>query len=240
MDYSELEGFLATSIPTPEFNKPPFAVEASQTESGAYIISLVNVEKELGMQVANDGPEGYEHAVKIFNALEARWNGLAVLLKGDLHGAENCNLIAHALREFKAVGYPDLSTMEDESMDKLMITDIIQLLYVFSQQEHSGSSAPYAISAFTKLANFEPLGPLTGEDPEWLEVEPGLFQNIRCGHVFMDATTGQAYDAQGKIFREPDGSTFQSSDSRVYITFPYTPTVEYVDVPALDGVDHEG
>ena len=43
-------------------------------------------------------------------------------------------------------------------------------------------------------------------------------------------TNGQAWDSQGRIFRESNGSCFQSAESRVDITFPYTPKREYVDV----------
>lgn len=235
MDYSQLESFLATSVPTPEFNKPPFKLEVlHDILAKGYSISLRNADGDLGMQIQNEGPEGYDHALKIFEALTARWNGMAVLSKGEFTGAARCNLIDHALREFQAVGYPAFETLE-EGPDKWIQQNILQLLYTFSEQGHSGSSAPFAISAFSKLANFEPLGPLTGADSEWIDPDgSGVLQNTRCGHVFK-GIDGRAYDTQGKIFREPNGECFQSADSRVYISFPYTPTPEYVDVPALEG-----
>lgn len=234
MDYSQLESFLATSVPTPEFNKPPFKLEVSQTESGAYIISLLNSERELGMQVTNESPEGYVHAVTIFTALEARWNALAVLAKADLSGAANSSLVTYALNEFEAVGYAPLHAMVD-GPDKHMLTSLVQMLRLLGEQNHDGQAIPFLISAFEKLARFEPLGPLTGEDQEWDEIEPGLFQNKRCAHVFMDATTGQSYDNEGKIFRSPDGNKYQSLASRVYITFPYTPVTEIVDTLEYEG-----
>lgn len=55
-------------------------------------------------------------------------------------------------------------------------------------------------------------------------------QNKRCSHVFKDKD-GNAYDIDGKVFREPDGCCFTSKDSFVPVTFPYTPKTEYVDVP---------
>ena len=133
--------------------------------------------------------------------------------------------IEHAKREFQAAGY-DLSDTED-GPNKWMIDNVLQLLEVFSEQGHSGSSAPFALGYFEKLAKFEPLVPLTGEDFEWVEVSDGIYQNNRCSHVFKE--NGVAYDIDGKVFRDPDGSCWTSSESRVDVEFPYTPKTEYVD-----------
>jgi len=138
------------------------------------------------------------------------------------------NLIDHAKRELKAIGY-NLDQVEEDP-DKWIVESVLELIEVFSKQGHSGSSAPFLISYFEKLAKFEPLCPLTGEDDEWNEVSDGLFQNNRASSVFWK--DGQAYDSQGKIFREPSGACYQNGDSHVDVTFPYTPKTEYVDVPA--------
>lgn len=142
------------------------------------------------------------------------------------------NLIEHAKREFAAMGYKPVEQCEDDP-DKWIQEGVLALLQVFSEQGHSGSSAPYAIQCFTKLAAFEPLGPLTGADDEWANVADGVYQNKRCGHVFKQADRfdGQAYDLDGKVFREPSGACYTGRDSMVPITFPYTPKREYVDVP---------
>ena len=86
-----------------------------------------------------------------------------------------------------------------------------------------------AVTLFEKVARFEPLTPLNGDEDEWNEVGEGVFQNRRCDRVFKEK--GGAYDSEGKIFREPDGDCFTSIDSHVPVTFPYTPKREYVDVP---------
>ena len=160
--------------------------------------------------------------------------------------SKDSNSIAHAKRELVAIGY-DLNDKE-EGPNKWIMENLFELLAVFSTQGHSGSSAPYCISMFKKLASFEPLCPLTGEDAEWNDVsmycgDTTRWQNNRASHVFKDKD-GQAYDSQGKVFREPDGCTYTSSDSRVVIEFPYTPKTEYVDVdvegkPINEGVDNE-
>ena len=141
------------------------------------------------------------------------------------------SLLEHAKRELLAAGYdPDL---KEEDPNKWMSHNILELIKVFAEQGHSGSSAPYCVAAFTKLANFEPLVPLTGEADEWHNPcgDGCVLQNVRCSRVFKDAD-GNTYDIEGKIFREPNGLCYTSRDSRVPVTFPYTPKTEYVDVPA--------
>ena len=135
------------------------------------------------------------------------------------------NYIEHLNREWAAMGWP---TEGEDDAQVWIYEHLKALLNVFDDEGHSGSSAPYTVRLFSKLALFEPIGPLTGADDEWMEIGAGKYQNKRCSHVFKDGD--QAYDIQGKIFREPDGATYTSQDSHVPITFPYTPTTEYVDV----------
>ena len=68
----------------------------------------------------------------------------------------------HAEQEFKALGWVE----GGDEMQNAICQDVLNLLAVFSTQGHSGSTAPYAINMFRKLADFKPLGPLTGEDWE--------------------------------------------------------------------------
>lgn len=144
--------------------------------------------------------------------------------------------------EFRAAGWLDENGKYTDEMQELICEHVLKLLEVFDGEGHSGSSAPYAINLFSKLAAFEPVAPLTGEDWEWSEVGTGVFQNKRCSHVFKQADRfdGQPYDIDAKIFwewvrSEEDGSVFKShftsKDSCVPITFPYTPKREYVFVP---------
>jgi len=125
--------------------------------------------------------------------------------------------------EFKACVWD----LEKDSMQKLMCNQVCELLDLFSTHGHSGLSAPYAINMFEKLAQFEPLCPLTGEDWEWSEVSKGLWQNKRCSHVFKDKDGG-AWDINGKVFCDPDGTSWTNGESKVAVTFPYTPKTEYV------------
>lgn len=138
-------------------------------------------------------------------------------------------IIAHARREFKAAGYIPLDKLQEDGPNKWIQESIMELLEVFARQSHSGYSASYCISMFEKLARFQPICPLTGEDDEWNEVGPGMWQNNRCSSVFK-GEDGRAYNIDGRVFREPNGACYTSQGSRVEVTFPYTPTIEYVDV----------
>jgi hypothetical protein len=159
------------------------------------------------------------------------------------------NLHKHALTEFKAAGWIDDNGYTDE-MQGMICNHVMKLIDVFSEEGHSGSTAPYAINMFQKLASFKPLTPLTGEDDEWIKHDYGvdpIYQNKRHGSVFKDAN-GDAYDSDGKVFWEwckrqldtdeegyPGERVYKSyyscRESRVPVTFPYTvpdkPIYEY-------------
>ena len=139
--------------------------------------------------------------------------------------------ITKAKREFLAAGYIPLEQEQEEGPNKWIQENVLELLEVFVRQGHSGFSAPHAVEVFRKLALHKPLVPLTGDDAEWNEIGDGAFQNNRCAHVFKspDRFNGQAYDMNGKVFREPNGVCYTSSKSAVPITFPYTPTTRYVN-----------
>lgn len=148
------------------------------------------------------------------------------------------NLERHAERELEILGMgPDV----EDGMNRAMREHILTMVRTFADGGHSGLSASYALGVLRKVLDFEPVTPLTGEDDEWTELDYGddmKAQNNRCGHVYRRAD-GTAYDSTGRVFRYPDGGCFTGRGSRVDITFPYTPTREYVDVDAngdpLDG-----
>ena len=139
------------------------------------------------------------------------------------------NLMEYAKSELDGIGMKEGSTDE---MNGAMRAHILKMMEMFADEGHSGFSASYAAMILERLMRFEPLKPLTGEDSEWNEVgdqDGPLYQNRRCSRVFKD--NEGAYDIQGKVFKEPNGSCYTSRDSRVFIEFPYVPKTEYVDVP---------
>jgi hypothetical protein len=136
------------------------------------------------------------------------------------------NYSKHAWQEFEAAGWCNKDHVFKCEMQELMCKQVIELLEQFSKHGHSGSTAIYALNLFEKLAKFEPIVPIIGTDDEWVEIANGVLQNKRCGHVFKE--NGVAYDIEGKVFRDPDGCCYTTKDSRVVITFPYTPKTEIV------------
>lgn len=133
-------------------------------------------------------------------------------------------LLEHARTEMRAAGWYDA----DADYGGAVATAVEEIVQVFDRQGHSGMSAALVIGITQKLLQYEPLAPLTGADDEWCEVVDGeLWQNKRCSRVFKGAD-GAAYDSEGRVFVEPDGMAYTNHKSRVPVTFPYTPTTEYV------------
>ena len=140
------------------------------------------------------------------------------------------NLKDYAIDELTRIGMYG----SGEEMNDMMCEHILKMVDVFTEEGHSGFSAQYAINILQKLLQWEPLSPLTGEDDEWNNVseysEGETYQNKRLSRVFKKGKDGRAYDIHGKVFVEPNGSSYTSSDSFVYIEFPYVPKTEYVNV----------
>jgi hypothetical protein len=152
------------------------------------------------------------------------------------------NIHNHAMMEFRAAKWIGENGEYCDEMQEAICKHVLKLLDVFADEGHSGSSAPYTVDLFKKLAMFEPVVPLTGEDWEWFD-HGYCMQNKRCSHVFKQADRfdGQAYDIDGKIFwewavyeGEPFKLHFTGGESQVPITFPYIPKREYVFRPTKD------
>lgn len=152
----------------------------------------------------------------------------------------------HAQQEFRAAGWVDENGKYIDEMQEAICKNVLELLKVFSDEGHSGSSAPYTINVFSKLARFEPIAPLTGEDWEWNEVSDRadgvMYQNNRMGAVFKHGKDGKAYWLDGKVFWEWNNfegemikTYYTSRDSKVFIEFPWVkPESEYVFVPTTE------
>lgn len=126
------------------------------------------------------------------------------------------NLVDYAKDELKRIGMVD----SGEPYNDLATKAILDLIELFESQGHSGFTAPYVIKAFSRLAMFKPLSPLTGEDDEWNDVGDGHLQNKRYSSVFK-AKDGTAYDIDGKVFTDDGEVWYGCRDSRVNVTFPY-------------------
>jgi hypothetical protein len=145
------------------------------------------------------------------------------------------NYKKHALREFEYAGWLKDGKYKDE-MQELICKQVIDLLELFSKLGHSGSSAPYAINLFTKLAKFEPIGGIKGTDDEY-GTDCGDHQNKRLSSVFRDEK-GQYYlNAivwQGEKSYDAFTGTVNGIRSRQYIkSFPFIPKTFYVKVGSI-------
>lgn len=163
----------------------------------------------------------------------------------DMGDFKNSNYYHHAVTELEALGYKHPDEDQEDGPNKWIQENLLELLEVFSNQGHSGFSANYCISAFSKLAAFEPLSPLHGRDEEWnyLGDEMGddreMYQNKRYSAVFKDGKDGQPYYIDAIVFREEDGCCFTRStdgiSSSQYIKgFPFVPKTFYVDVKSWE------
>lgn len=147
------------------------------------------------------------------------------------------SLISHAKKELLKLGYKPIDECDDNP-DKWVQENVLELLEVFSKQGHSGSSAPYVINLFKKLALYEPVAPIMCTDDEWNEVGSNMYQNNRCSAVFKDGKDGKPYYIDAIIWKNQNGVTYTGSSfnskkeritSRQYIKIPFTPKSFYID-----------
>ena len=136
--------------------------------------------------------------------------------------------------------------------EKLIIEDFIEDIYniidKFSEQGHSGGSAPYythTISqTITNTLTYKPLSPIDNDD-NWNVVDNNnMHQNTRDSGLFKDGIDGKPYYIDAVIWqgnRDYDTYTGQNENtwSRQYVKFPFTPKSYYIDViRVFDSIDN--
>lgn len=142
------------------------------------------------------------------------------------------NLTAYAEQEMKAVGLHE----PDADYGGMIYDAVLELVKTFAEQGHSGTSAAQTLAIFSKVAAFQPLKPLTGEDDEWTDVSEEYYQNKRNYAVFKEKATGRSYFLDAIVWKTQNGghytgSTEDGTESRQYIrSFPFVPKTFYVDV----------
>lgn len=136
------------------------------------------------------------------------------------------NLINHAKRELNLI-YPH-ADLGPEDLDFMAQACVLELIEVFAKQGHSGSSAPYVINLFSKLASFKPVTPLEDNDEDWIEVGPNIWQNRRDAAVFKDEDN-RPYYINAIVWRDTDGCSYINKESRLYFEFPFVPKTFYVE-----------
>jgi len=164
------------------------------------------------------------------------------------------SLIDHAKTELEIAGLFD---KEGDFYEGMTGNAVMELIEIFSKQGHSGMSAPIVADIFKRLANYEPLGPITGKDEEWSDVRDfgngkSWYQNKRCSALFKDGKDGRPYYIDAVIKRDQRGVTWSGMawlseedyksgdrskmiDKRGYIkSFPFTPKTFYIDVKDIE------
>lgn len=146
------------------------------------------------------------------------------------------NLLQHYLSEVEIIQ----NKLGDDYVCKDYLFEIEKIIKIFSEQGHSGSSAPFYANAIANTIRrallFEPLSEIYGDDSEWVDVTgDGVFQNNRLSSVFKDGVDGKPYylDAitwQGEDEWDTFHGTVEGITSRQCISFPFTPKKFYIDV----------
>lgn len=159
-------------------------------------------------------------------------------------------LIEHAKLELELSG---LFNEEGDFYGGATGKAVMELIEVFAKQGHSGMSAPIIADLFKRLANYEPLQPITGKDEEWGDVRDlgdGVpwYQNKRCSALFKDGEDGKPYYIDAIVKRDQKGicwsgmawlseEDYKSGDrskmvgKRGYVkSFPFIPKTFYIDV----------
>ena len=94
---------------------------------------------------------------------------------------EGSNIAAHAWDELNRVG---AFTAYTDFYGGMTGRAVMELVAVFVEQGHSGMSGSLVADTFHRLVMFKPLGPLTDDPDEWMEVNDGLWQSRREPSAF--------------------------------------------------------
>lgn len=103
------------------------------------------------------------------------------------------NIAQHAWDELHRAG---LFTADGDFYGGMTGRAVMDLVAVFVGQGHSGGSASAVAHLFHELVMFRPLGPLTDDPGEWMEVADGLWQSRRRPEAFS-RDGGRTYRLNG-------------------------------------------
>ena len=146
---------------------------------------------------------------------------------------KNNDYAKHALAEFQYAGWMDKDGNFVNEMQELICDNVLELLSTLTKQCHSGYSHGYLMKLFNKLANFEPITPLTCRDDEGNKLTSTIngttYQNKRDGRVFKK-DDGSIKFSEGRIFvKKKSNMAFGTGQSITYITdIPFIPKTEYI------------
>jgi hemerythrin superfamily protein len=137
------------------------------------------------------------------------------------------SFINTAIKEGKEAVEKRLQSLLDKNEDGMqqLITDNIREILNLFEKHNLGEEEAKLVS---RLMNWKPINPLTGEDDEWgsvpsYEKDRNNQQNLRCSAVFRNNfDNSTAYYIDGKVFSDDGGkSWYTCRESRVPVTFPF-------------------
>ena len=110
---------------------------------------------------------------------------------------------------------------DSKIMQNMMNNDVLELLKVFSEQGHSGFSAPIATKLFYRLANHKLITEVEDNPEDW--DENGQHKHIPSVFKRKDGT---CYYLYGTYFAEPDSDNFfyNGMCSKTDVHFPLKPS----------------
>ena len=107
---------------------------------------------------------------------------------------KDSNLVLHAERELKLAGLFD----KDSDYGGMFGKSVLELVKAFAKQGHSGASAMRTLAIFDKVVRFENLTPITSKSDEWMDVDNGLHQCVRCPALFSEDGGKTHYNVEDK------------------------------------------
>ena len=110
---------------------------------------------------------------------------------------------------------------DSKIMQNMMNNDVLELLKVFSEQGHSGFSAPIATRLFYKLANHKLITEVEDNPDDW--DDNGQHKYITS---IFKREDGTCYYLYGTYFAEPDSDNFfyNGMCSKTDVHFPLKPS----------------
>lgn len=134
------------------------------------------------------------------------------------------SLIDFAKKELEQAGLFD---KEKDFYGGMTGTSVLELIDVFAKQGHSGMSASIVRNLFNKLADYEPINPITNLESDWNEVGNNVFQHKHVSAVFKNGKNDKPYYLDGQIFKDKR-SAYTNRDSRKPLNLPcYLPKHQY-------------
>jgi hypothetical protein len=125
-------------------------------------------------------------------------------------------LVSHAIHEFSLL--PKAENQADEDLHQWLQAGVLDLLFVLSQQGHSGGTMYEMMKLFNKLVAFEHLTPITDNPAEWEDM------SIPSGYPFWQNKRNSS------LFSKDEGKTYTSVSAEdktaIHHSLPYTDVVQ--------------